>query len=49
MPNWSRRATAIQWRDLDSTRHELDGCNALMDPTDVDERGMRLRLPDRLS
>ena len=44
-----RWVTAIQWRDLDGTRHELDGCNALMDPNDADERGMRLRLPDRLS
>lgn len=40
--------TAIQWRDLDGTRLELDGCNAFMDPNDADERGMRLRLPDRL-
>jgi Fic/DOC family len=40
--------TAMQWRDLDSTRLELDGCNAFMDPNDADERGMRLRLPNGL-
>ena len=39
---------AIQWADLEGTRRELDGCNAFMDPNDADERGMRLRLPDRL-
>ena len=44
-----RWVTAAQWRDLEGTRVELDGCNAMMDPTDADERGMRLRLPDRLS
>ena len=44
-----RWVTAIHWRDLDGTRRELEGCNALMDPNDADERGMRLRLPDRLA
>ena len=44
-----RWVTAIQWRDLDGTRHKLECCNALMDSNDADERGLRLRLPDRLS
>lgn len=41
--------TAIQWRSLDGTRRELEGCNAFLDPSEADERGLRLRLPDKLS
>lgn len=39
---------AIQWADLEGTRRELDGCNAFMDPSEADERGIRLRLPNGL-
>lgn len=43
-----RWVKAIQWHDIDTTRRELDGCNAFVDPNDADERGLRLRLPDAL-
>ena len=37
---------AIRWRDLDSSRRELEACNAFTNPDVADERGVRLRLPE---
>ena len=37
--------TAVPWTDLESTRRVLEGCHAFVDPTEADDRGIRLRLP----
>ena len=36
---------AVPWTDLEATRRVLDGCHAFVDPTEADDRGIRLRLP----
>lgn len=36
---------AVPWTDLESTRRVLEGCHAFVDPTEADDRGIRLRLP----
>jgi hypothetical protein len=36
---------AVPWTDLESTRRVLDSCHAFIDPTEADDRGIRLRLP----
>jgi hypothetical protein len=38
---------AIDWRTVEETRHELDACNAFLDPNVADEEGRRLRMPGR--
>lgn len=37
--------TAIEWRDVDSTRRELETCNAFVDSQEADRAGIRLRMP----
>ena len=36
---------AVPWTDLESTRQVLESCHAFVDPTEADDRGIRLRLP----
>ena len=36
---------AVPWTDLESTRCVLESCHAFVDPTEADDRGIRLRLP----
>ena len=36
---------AVPWTDLESTRLALESCHAYVDPTEADDRGIRLRLP----
>lgn len=36
---------AVPWTDLEATRRVLEGCHAFVDPTEADDRGIRLRLP----
>ena len=36
---------AVPWTDLESTRRVLESCHAFVDPTEADDRGIRLRLP----
>ncbi len=36
---------AVPWTDLESTRRVLESCHAFVDPTEADNRGIRLRLP----
>ena len=44
--DFSRKwVAAVPWTDLESTRRVLQGCNAFVDPTEADDRGIRLRLP----
>jgi fido (protein-threonine AMPylation protein) len=38
---------AVPWTDLEATRLVLEGCHAFVDPTEADDRGIRLRLPAR--
>lgn len=41
-----RWVAAIPWSQLDATQVILDQCNAFMDPTEADDAGIRLRLPE---
>ncbi len=41
---WS---AAIDWHSVEETRHELDECNAFLDPNVAEEEGKRLRMPGR--
>ena len=36
---------AVPWTDLESSRRVLESCRAFVDPTEADDRGIRLRLP----
>ncbi len=36
---------AIDWRDVATTRRELEACNAFVDPGEADQTGNRLRMP----
>jgi Fic/DOC family len=40
---------AVPWTDLESSRRVLESCHALVDPTEADDRGIRLRLPAQLA
>ena len=42
-----RWVSAVPWGELSATRAILDTCNAFMDPAEADDRGVRLKLPDR--
>ena len=35
----------VPWADLESTRQVLERCHAFVDPSEADDRGIRLRLP----
>lgn len=39
---------AIDWRTVAETRPGLDACNAFLDPSEADEQGKRLRMPNRV-
>jgi hypothetical protein len=41
-----RWVAAIPWGELSHTQRVLERCNAFMDPTDADDQGIRLRIPD---
>lgn len=36
---------AVPWADLETARRALESCHAFVDPTEADDRGIRLRLP----
>jgi hypothetical protein len=36
---------AIAWGELETTRRELEVCNAFLDPLEAEEQGLRLKLP----
>jgi hypothetical protein len=36
---------AVPWTDLESSRGVMESCYAFVDPTEADDRGIRLRLP----
>ena len=36
---------AVEWRSVEETRHQLDACNAFLDPDVAEEEGRRLRMP----
>ena len=38
-------AAAVPWTDLESSRRVMEPCHAFVDPTEADDRGIRLRLP----
>ncbi len=38
---------AVPWSDLETARRALESCHAFVDPTEADDRGIRLRLPIR--
>ena len=40
-----RWTAAVDWRSVEETRRELDGCNAFLDPAVAEEEGQRLRMP----
>ena len=40
-----RWTTAVSWRSVEETQHELDACNAFLDSTAAEEEGRRLRMP----
>ena len=40
-----RWTIAVSWRSVEETQHELDACNAFLDPTVAEEDGRRLRMP----
>lgn len=40
---------AVAWGEVEATRQALAGLHAFVDPTDADERGIRVRLPDGLA
>ena len=40
-----RWTIAVSWRSVEETQHELDACNAFLDPTAAEEDGRRLRMP----
>ncbi|NJM35821.1 MAG: hypothetical protein HC850_15255 [Rhodomicrobium sp.] len=44
-----RWVAAIPWRDLPATRAILARCNAFMDPSEADDAGVRLKIPDALA
>lgn len=41
-----RWVAAVPWSDLNPTTAALERCNAFVDPTTADERGLRLRMPE---
>ena len=46
MLDYAQRWTAaVDWRSVEETRRELDGCNAFLDPIIVEEEGKRLLMP----
>ena len=40
-----RWTTAVSWRSVEETQHELDACNAFLDPTVAEGEGRRMRMP----
>ena len=36
---------AVPWSDLETARRALESCHAFVDPTEAEDRGIRLRLP----
>jgi len=44
-----RWVAAIPWTDLPTTHAVLARCNALMDPSEADDAGIRLKIPDALA
>jgi hypothetical protein len=36
---------AINWQDVETTRRELETCNAFVDPGEADQQGIRLKMP----
>ena len=50
MLDYAQRWTAaVDWRALEETRHELEDCNAFVDPNIAEVEGRRLRMPGRAS
>ena len=46
MLDYAQRWTAaVDWRSVEETRRELDGCNAFLDSIMAEEEGKRLRMP----
>ncbi len=41
-----RWTAAINWRSIPETLHELDACNAFLDPAIAQDEGRRLRMPE---
>ena len=41
-----RWVAAVPWSDLARTERALAACNAFMDPSEADDAGIRLRLPE---
>ena len=41
-----RWTAAIDWRSIPETVHELDACNAFLDPAIAEDEGRRLRMPE---
>ncbi|MCY4310821.1 MAG: hypothetical protein OXC54_05865 [Rhodospirillaceae bacterium] len=42
-------AAAVDWRSVEETQRELEGCNAFLDPAVAEEEGRRLRMPGSLA
>ncbi len=40
---WTR---SVDWSSIDKAQEELKGCNAFLDPSTADARGLRLRMPE---
>jgi hypothetical protein len=40
-----RWTAAIDWQDVETTRRELEGCNAFIKPGIADDQGLRLKMP----
>ena len=40
---------AVDWRSVEETQRELEGCNAFLDPAVAEEEGRRLRMPGSLA
>ena len=40
-----RWTAAVSWRSVEATRHELNACNAFLDPLAAEQAGLRLRMP----
>lgn len=37
---------AVPWTDLETARRALESCHTFVDPTEADDHGIRLRLPN---
>ena len=44
-----RWTAAVDWNTVDTTRRELDTCNAFIDPDVADGEGLRLRMPGAIA